>query len=108
MQDPRQSSVGSYRWVVCALLFFATTVNYVDRAVLGVLEPELHKVIGWTATQYGDINSAFNLAYAIGFLFAGLDDGSDRNAVGLHDITDDLVSGGGIACVGTLGFRFCG
>src|SRR6476620_10410446 len=71
MQDPRQDSVGSYRWVVCALLFFATTVNYVDRAVLGVLEPELQKEIGWTATQYGDINSAFNLAYAIGFLFAG-------------------------------------
>src|SRR5215217_6553488 len=71
MQDSRQPSVGWYRWVVCALLFFATTVNYVDRAVLGVLEPELQKVIGWTATQYGDINSAFNLAYAIGFLFAG-------------------------------------
>jgi ACS family hexuronate transporter-like MFS transporter len=71
VQKSRQPSVGWYRWVVCALLFFATTVNYVDRAVLGVLEPELQKVIGWTATQYGDINSAFNLAYAIGFLFAG-------------------------------------
>lgn len=62
---------GHYRWVICALLFFATTINYVDRAVLGVLEPELQKVIGWTATQYGNINAAFNLAYAIGFLFAG-------------------------------------
>jgi ACS family hexuronate transporter-like MFS transporter len=71
MLEPRQPKVGSYRWVICALLFFATTINYVDRVVLGVLEPELHKVIGWTATQYGDINSAFNLAYAIGFLFAG-------------------------------------
>jgi ACS family hexuronate transporter-like MFS transporter len=71
MPEPGKTSVGSYRWVVCALLFFATTVNYIDRAVLGVLEPELHKVIGWTATQYGIINSAFSLAYAIGFLFAG-------------------------------------
>jgi ACS family hexuronate transporter-like MFS transporter len=71
MQEPPQPKVGSYRWVVCALLFFATTINYVDRTVLGVLEPELQKIIGWTATQYGDINSAFNLAYAIGFLFAG-------------------------------------
>jgi ACS family hexuronate transporter-like MFS transporter len=71
MQDPRQPAVGHYRWVICALLFFATTVNYVDRSVLGVLEPALQKEIGWTATQYGDINSAFNLAYAIGFLFAG-------------------------------------
>jgi MFS transporter, ACS family, aldohexuronate transporter len=62
---------GCYRWIICALLFFATTINYVDRTVLGVLEPELQKQFGWTATQYGDINSAFNLAYAIGFLFAG-------------------------------------
>ena len=71
MQDPGKRSVGSYRWVICALLFFATTINYVDRTVLGVLEPELKEQIGWTATQYGDINSAFNLAYAFGFLFAG-------------------------------------
>src|SRR6187401_1480112 len=71
MQETRSTSIGHYRWVICALLFFATTINYVDRTVLGVLEPELQKVIGWTATQYGDINSAFNLAYAIGFLFAG-------------------------------------
>jgi ACS family hexuronate transporter-like MFS transporter len=64
-------SVGYYRWIICALLFFATTINYVDRTVLGVLEPILQKEIGWTATQYGDINSAFNLAYAIGFLLSG-------------------------------------
>ena len=71
MQDAQPRPVGSYRWIICALLFFATTINYVDRTVLGVLEPELQKVTGWTATQYGDINSSFNLAYAIGFLFAG-------------------------------------
>ena len=52
-------------------MFFATTINYVDRAVLSVLEPELQKVTGWTATQYGYVNSSFSLAYAIGFLFAG-------------------------------------
>lgn len=71
MNEANRSSVGYYRWVICALLFFATTINYVDRAVLSVLEPELEKVIGWTATQYGNINAAFTLAYAIGFLFAG-------------------------------------
>lgn len=71
MNDLQKQSVGSYRWVICALLFFATTINYVDRAVLGVLEPVLAKEIGWTATQYGNINASFNLAYAIGFLFAG-------------------------------------
>jgi len=40
--------VGRYRWVICALLFFATTVNYVDRLVFGILGPELQKTFGWT------------------------------------------------------------
>jgi MFS transporter, ACS family, hexuronate transporter len=63
-------SVG-YRWRICALLFFATTINYIDRSVFGVLEPVLRKEIGWSATEFGDINAYFTLAYAIGFLFAG-------------------------------------
>ena len=45
-------------------VIFATTINYVDRGVLGVLEPELRKTIKWTNTQYGDINFAFTLASA--------------------------------------------
>lgn len=60
-----------YRWVICALLFFATTINYVDRAVLGVLAPTLSAEFGWSEQQYGVISAAFTLAYAIGFLFAG-------------------------------------
>jgi ACS family hexuronate transporter-like MFS transporter len=71
MPDSTQPSRGSYRWVICALLFFATTINYVDRAVLGVLEPELRNSIGWSGTDYGAINAAFNVAYAIGSLGAG-------------------------------------
>jgi ACS family hexuronate transporter-like MFS transporter len=66
---PRPAS--GYRWVICALLFFATTINYVDRGILGVLAPSLQATIGWTDTQYGDINAAFSFAYAIGFLIAG-------------------------------------
>src|SRR5260370_39633497 len=66
---PRAS--GGYRWVICALLFFATTINYVDRGVLGVLAPDLQTTIGWTDTQYGDINAAFSFAYALGFLLVG-------------------------------------
>lgn len=68
---PRFTRPGHFRWVICGLLFFATTVNYIDRGVFGVLAPELEKSIGWTATQFGDINAAFNVAYAIGFLFIG-------------------------------------
>lgn len=71
MDTVEKPPVGNFRWVICALLFFATTINYVDRAVLSVLEPELEKVVGWTATQYGNINASFTLAYAIGFLFVG-------------------------------------
>src|SRR4051794_9047142 len=67
---PPRPAVG-YRWVICGLLFFATTINYVDRGVLGVLAPELQETIGWTDTQYGDINAAFSLAYAIGFPLVG-------------------------------------
>jgi len=63
--------IGNYRWTICALLFFATTINYVDRAVLGVLAPTLRSEIGWTDQEYGYISGAFTLAYAIGFLFAG-------------------------------------
>ena len=65
------SPTGYYRWIVCALLFFATTVNYLDRSVLGVLAPELERIIGWSATQFGDINMAFTAAYAIGFIVMG-------------------------------------
>jgi len=61
----------SFRWVICTLLFFATTVNYVDRSVLSVLAPTLKQKIGWTDTNYGDINAAFQLAYAIGLLLWG-------------------------------------
>lgn len=74
--DPQSAAslkikIGHYRWVICALLFFATTINYVDRAVLGVLAPTLRAEIGWTDQHYGFISGAFTLAYAIGFLFAG-------------------------------------
>lgn len=60
-----------YRWTVCALLFAATTVNYIDRQVLGILAPTLQRDLHWSETQYGDIVSWFSLAYAFGFLLAG-------------------------------------
>jgi ACS family hexuronate transporter-like MFS transporter len=63
--------VGHYRWYICALLFFATTINYADRQVIGVLAPDLEKIIGWNEIQYGWIVTSFQAAYAIGFLFAG-------------------------------------
>jgi MFS transporter, ACS family, aldohexuronate transporter len=60
-----------YRWTICALLFVATTTNYVDRQVLGILAPTLQRDLHWTETDYGDIVSWFSFAYAFGFLIAG-------------------------------------
>ncbi len=62
---------GYFRWTVCALLFLATTINYMDRQMLGLLAPTLEKEIGWSETEYGHIVTAFQAAYAIGLLFFG-------------------------------------
>jgi ACS family hexuronate transporter-like MFS transporter len=59
------------RWTVCALLFAATSINYMDRQVLGILAPTLQHSIGWTEAQYGYIVSAFQFAYAVGLIVAG-------------------------------------
>src|SRR5689334_10568356 len=63
--------VGKYRWTICALLFFATTINYIDRQVLGILAPTLQRELGWSETDYAALVSWFTAAYALGFLFAG-------------------------------------
>ncbi len=63
--------VSRFRWYVCGLLFFATTINYVDRQVLGLLKPVLEKELGWNEASYGWIVSAFQLAYAVMMPFAG-------------------------------------
>ncbi|RPE81223.1 MFS transporter [Vulcaniibacterium tengchongense] len=63
--------IGKYRWRVCAMLLAATTINYVDRQVLGVLAPFLQDEIGWNEIEYGYIVTAFQAAYAIGLLCAG-------------------------------------
>ena len=65
------NTVGNYRWLICSLLFFATTVNYLDRQVLSLLKPSLEEQFGWSNTDYADIAAAFQFAYAIGLLFAG-------------------------------------
>src|SRR3954466_9567905 len=63
--------VGRRRWMICGLLFFAATVNYVDRQVIGILKPMLSEQFGWTEIDYGWIVFSFQTAYAIGLLFAG-------------------------------------
>lgn len=64
-------SGGNYRWRICALLFMATVIAYVDRGVVGYLEKFLEKEIGWNSIQYSNITAAFQAAYAIGLVSAG-------------------------------------
>ncbi|WP_223570023.1 MFS transporter [Pseudomonas sp. BF-R-26] len=64
-------AVGKYRWTICALLFFATTVNYLDRQVLSLLAPDLSTQFGWSNSDYANIASVFQFVYAISMLFAG-------------------------------------
>jgi len=74
MSAPATSAVaplGRFRWRVCAMLLAATTINYIDRQVLGVLAPFLQDEIGWSEIEYGYIVMAFQAAYAIGLLCAG-------------------------------------
>jgi len=64
-------AIGRRRWLICALIFFATTINYVDRTVLGLLAPMLQVTIGWNEAQYGYIVTSFQVAYALGLLVMG-------------------------------------
>src|SRR6267142_2175299 len=68
---PQIRPAGNYRWVICALIFFATTINYIDRQIIGVLAPTLKKELNWSQAQYGDIVFYFQTAYAIGLLLSG-------------------------------------
>ena len=76
MTDEIKVKIGKYRWVICALLFFATTINYMDRQVIGILRPVLQQEIHWANPnnidiEYGYITTAFTVAYALGALFFG-------------------------------------
>ncbi len=66
-----RETIGKYRWTICALLFFATTVNYLDRQVLSLLQTDLAEKFGWTNSNYADITAVFQFGYAISMLFAG-------------------------------------
>ncbi len=64
-------TIANLRWYICGLLLYATTVNYVDRAVLGILEPTIARDLHWSETEYGTINAVFQLGYAIMMPLAG-------------------------------------
>jgi MFS transporter, ACS family, hexuronate transporter len=69
--DQPAPRIGRYRWVICALLFAATAINYIDRQTIGVLKPTLQAELHWTESSYADIVFWFQCAYAIGYLGFG-------------------------------------
>src|ERR1700754_339768 len=66
-----QQSIGKYRWTICGLVFFATTINYLDRAVISLLKDTLEGQFHWSESDYSDIVIAFQFSYAIGMLAMG-------------------------------------
>lgn len=66
-----QERIGKYRWTICGLIFFATTINYIDRNVISFMKSTFTKDMGWTDGDYANVEITFKLFYAIGMLFAG-------------------------------------
>lgn len=98
----------SYRWTICALLFVATTINYIDRQVLGILAPTLQRELQWSEADYGDIVSWFSLSYAVGFLVAGrlLDRFGVRRGLGVAVIAWSVAAIGHAFARTAAGFAF--
>ncbi len=69
--NPTVTTFTRFRWIICGLLFLATTINYIDRQILALLKPLLDTQLGWTNEQYGNVNSAFQASYAISYVAFG-------------------------------------
>ncbi len=108
-EPPQSRTKGHVRWVICAMLLFATSKNYMDRQVLGILATELQTKIGWSEAQYGYMIGAFQAAYAVGMLFAGwfIDRVGTRIGYALMMLVWSLASVGHALASTVLGFGIC-
>lgn len=99
-------AVGKYRWTICALIFFATTINYLDRAVISLLKTNLEQEFAWTETDYSNIVIAFQLSYAIGMIFVGrfIDKVGTKLGYAISLIVWSLAAIGHAAVRSTFGF----
>ena len=98
----------NYRWTICALIFFATTVNYLDRQVIGILKPLLESDLGIGEKDYSHIIMAFQLLYAVGMLIAGrlIDKFGTKIGYGVAVILWSIAAMGHALAKGVLGFGF--
>lgn len=102
MMNNKKETIGKYRWTICGLLFFATTINYLDRQVLSLtwsdfIAPEFH----WTNNDYGNITALFSIFYAVSLLFAG-------RFVDWLDTKKGFLWAIGIWSIGACLHAFCG
>ncbi|HIV72376.1 MAG TPA: MFS transporter [Candidatus Aquabacterium excrementipullorum] len=102
-------AVGRTRWVMLALVFFATTLNYIDRAALGVMQPVLAEKMSWTAQDYANINFWFQVGYAIGFAAQGrfIDKVGVRFAFALAVALWSVAVGAHGLATSAVGFMVC-
>ena len=97
-----QEKMTNYRWMICAILFFATTINYLDRQVLSLTWPKyIGPEFGWTNENYGNITGWFSIFYAVAMLFAG-------RLVDWLDTKKGFLWAIGIWSVGACMHAFCG
>src|SRR5215467_12501473 len=66
-----QQAIGKYRWTICSLIFFATTINYIDRSVISFLKSTFTDTLHWDDADYANVELAFKISYAAGLLVAG-------------------------------------
>lgn len=102
-------AVGRTRWGMLALVFFATTLNYIDRAALGVMQPILAEKMSWTAMDYANINFWFQVGYAIGFILQGrfIDKVGVKRAFFLAVLLWSLATGAHGLATSAAGFMVC-
>jgi ACS family hexuronate transporter-like MFS transporter len=105
-----QEKIGKYRWTICSLVFFATTINYLDRVVISLLKPYLAAAFQWDAVaeaaNYANIEIVFKIAYALGLIFAGriIDRLGTRIGYALATALWSLAAVGHAFATGTMGF----
>jgi ACS family hexuronate transporter-like MFS transporter len=102
-----QQAIGKYRWTICSLIFFATTINYIDRNVISFLKSTFTQDLGWTDGDYADVEITFKIFYAFGMLGAGrlIDKLGTKIGYGLYTLLWSIV-GIATALVSTVtGFK---
>lgn len=98
--------IGNYRWVICTLLFIATTINYLDRQVIGLLKPTLEQEFNWSEVDYANIVMVFSASYALGYVIFGnfIDRIGTKLGYTISIVVWSVAAMGHAAVRGTFGF----